>query len=89
MRKFKRRPSSTSLDLPPMGPHGKRWKGQRYKRWEPSLVKAAVIKPPTEQELMEAVGKGGTLLRVKQSKDKRECQFCYGRGDGATDGPSR
>ena len=73
--------------------HGgqKKWRDMRYKRWDPSLRKVVTIvgKQNNEQELMEALGKGGTLLRVKPSKDKRECQFCQGRGDGATNGPGR
>ena len=53
------------------------------------MVKAATIVPQSEAELLEALGGRSMLLKLKPSKDKRECVFCSGRGDGATDGPGR
>ncbi|KAJ8272620.1 hypothetical protein GJAV_G00091360 [Gymnothorax javanicus] len=72
-------------------PHGKKWKGLRWRKWTVQIVvPKGDCRLPEEDEIDELLNKLGASLRPEPlPRDRRKCCFCHEEGDGLTDGPAR
>ncbi|XP_076829212.1 histone-lysine N-methyltransferase 2C isoform X14 [Brachyhypopomus gauderio] len=87
--KLKPRSPGSGADERPW-PHGKRWKGLRWRRWSVQVVVPRGGSPAPEEALEELLRQLRSSLRpCPGARDRRRCCFCQQEGDGLTDGPAR
>ena len=76
----------------------KRWRGQRWCLWEPSVMKPEIhAPPPTEDEIHEMIMRMSNVIRLPGAPagetvtlpDERKCVLCPVTGDTPTEGPGR
>ncbi|CAH1773145.1 unnamed protein product [Owenia fusiformis] len=69
----------------------KKWKGKRYKRWDPSMARyEKQVHPPSKKELHELLNNMGMIMHNDNlPKDTRKCILCLEEGDQPTNGPAR
>ncbi|XP_052804919.1 histone-lysine N-methyltransferase 2D-like isoform X3 [Mya arenaria] len=86
-RPFRR--SSSLTDTRPV--MEKRWKNERYKRFEVNMFPEVHVSCKKEEEQGKLWGEFSVALKHSQDKvtDQRTCEFCQECGDGKTDGPAR
>ncbi|XP_035392361.1 histone-lysine N-methyltransferase 2C isoform X2 [Electrophorus electricus] len=87
--KLKPRSQSLMADDRPW-PHGKRWKGLRWRRWTVQVVVPKSGSAAPEEAVEELLQQLCSSLRpCPGARDRRRCCFCQQEGDGLTDGPAR
>jgi hypothetical protein len=69
----------------------KKWKGIRWKKYDPNSNVKAIVKIPNPKEIDELIQKLNINVNLngKNVFDKRICVFCQTCGDQETNGPGR